>query len=53
VAWAGVSCATRCGESNARAFSLRHAEFLESPVDPLHRFLPMKAIASTIEDLKD
>ncbi|BBZ50048.1 GNAT family N-acetyltransferase [Mycobacterium heidelbergense] len=33
-------------DDTARAFSLHHAEFLESPVDPLHLFLPMKAIAS-------
>lgn len=30
----------------ARAFYCHHAEFLQSPVDPLHLFLPMKAIAS-------
>lgn len=39
-------------DDNARAFYLHHAEFLESPVDPLHLFLPMKAIASAFEDLE-
>lgn len=30
----------------ARDFYLHHAEFVPSPVDPLHLFLPMKAIAA-------
>jgi len=30
----------------ARAFYCHHADFLQSPVDPLHLFLPMTAIAS-------
>lgn len=33
-------------DDEARAFYCHHAEFLQSPVDPLHLFLPMKAIAS-------
>jgi GNAT superfamily N-acetyltransferase len=37
----------------AREFYLHHAEFLQSPVDPLHLFLPMKAIAAAIADLTD
>jgi|tagenome__1003787_1003787.scaffolds.fasta_scaffold18689808_1 hypothetical protein len=37
----------------ARAFYLHHAEFLESPVDPLHLPLPMKTIASEIEHVRD
>jgi len=35
----------------ARQFYQHHAEFLQSPVDPLHLFLPMKAIAAEIERL--
>jgi hypothetical protein len=37
-------------DETARAFYLHHAEFLRSPVDPLHLVLPMKAIASAIQD---
>jgi GNAT superfamily N-acetyltransferase len=37
-------------DETARAFYLHHAEFLQSPVDPLHLVLPMKAIASAIQD---
>jgi hypothetical protein len=37
----------------ARAFCLHHAEFLQSPVDPLHLFLPMKAIAAAFQNLTD
>lgn len=33
----------------ARAFYLHHAEFLQSPVDPLHLFLPMKAVARAFD----
>jgi GNAT superfamily N-acetyltransferase len=33
-------------DDEARAFYCYHAEFLQSPVDPLHLFLPMKAIAA-------
>lgn len=32
----------------ARAFYLHHAEFLASPVDPLHLLLPTKAITAAI-----
>lgn len=32
----------------ARRFYLHHAEFLASPVDPLHLLLPLKAIAAAI-----
>lgn len=32
----------------ARAFYCHHAEFLQSPVDPLHLFLPMTAIAARL-----
>lgn len=38
-------------EDTARAFYRHHAEFLQSPVDPLHLFLPMKAIAAAFESL--
>ncbi len=38
-------------DDDARAFYCRHAEFLQSPVDPLHLFLPMTAIAAGFEDL--
>jgi GNAT superfamily N-acetyltransferase len=37
----------------ARAFYLHHAEFLQSPVDPLHLFLPMKTIAAAFQNLTD
>jgi GNAT superfamily N-acetyltransferase len=40
-------------DDTAREFYLRHAEFLQSPVDPLHLFLPMRTIAAEIESLKD
>ncbi len=33
-------------DDEARDFYCHHAEFLQSPVDPLHLFLPMRAIAS-------
>ena len=33
-------------DDEARDFYCHHAEFLQSPVDPLHLFLPMTAIAS-------
>lgn len=36
-------------DDTARAFYLHHAEFVQSPVDPLHLFLPMKAIAAAFE----
>nr|WP_275589680.1 GNAT family N-acetyltransferase [Mycolicibacterium smegmatis] len=38
-------------DDKAREFYLHHAEFLPSPVDPLHLFLPMKAIAAALSDL--
>ncbi|CAJ1501343.1 GNAT family N-acetyltransferase [[Mycobacterium] burgundiense] len=37
-------------DDSAREFYLHHAEFLPSPVDPLHLFLPMKAIAAVIAE---
>lgn len=37
-------------DDEARAFYCHHAEFLQSPVDPLHLFLPMKAIASRFQN---
>lgn len=37
----------------ARAFYLHHAEFLQSPIEPLHLFLPMKAIAARSDRLRD
>lgn len=38
-------------DDNARSFYLHHAEFIASPVDPLHLLLPMKAIAAAMHDL--
>src|SRR6478672_8147919 len=38
-------------DDGARAFYLHHAEFLQSPVEPLHLFLPMKAIAARFDSL--
>ena len=35
-------------DAAARDFYLHHAEFEQSPVDPLHLFLPLTAIAATI-----
>lgn len=35
-------------DDEARAFYVHHAEFLQSPVDRLHFFLPMKAIADRV-----
>lgn len=32
----------------AREFYLHHAEFVQSPIDPLHLFLPMKAITAAM-----
>lgn len=40
-------------DDHARAFYCRHVEFLQSPVDPLHLFLPMKTIASRFKNLTD
>ena len=40
-------------DDEARAFYCHHAEFLQSPVDPLHLFLPMKAIASRFRNLDE
>lgn len=37
----------------ARDFYLHHAESIQSPVDPFHLFLPMKAIAAAIDDFPD
>jgi GNAT superfamily N-acetyltransferase len=37
-------------DETARAFYLHHAESLQSPADPLHLVLPMKAIAPAIQD---
>jgi GNAT superfamily N-acetyltransferase len=39
-------------DENARAFYQHHAEFHQSPVDPLHLFLPMKAIAAEFDRLR-
>ncbi len=39
-------------DDGARAFYCHHAEFLQSPVDPLHLFLPMTAIASRLRGLR-
>ncbi|MCB0931408.1 MAG: GNAT family N-acetyltransferase [Mycobacterium sp.] len=36
-------------DDEARAFYCHHAEFIQSPVDPLHLFLPLKAIASRLD----
>ena len=36
-------------DESAREFYLHHAEFVQSPVDPLHLFLPLKAIAAAID----
>ena len=36
-------------DDEARAFYSHHADFLQSPVDPLHLFLPMKAIADRVQ----
>lgn len=38
-----------CRDEAARAFYLRHADLLESPVDPLHLVLPMRAARSVID----
>ena len=40
-------------DDEARDFYTHHAEFLQSPVDPLHLFLPMKTIASYFQSLND
>ncbi|SBS77687.1 GCN5-related N-acetyltransferase [uncultured Mycobacterium sp.] len=40
-------------DDTARDFYLHHAEFQPSPVDPLHLFLPMKAIAARYQSLTD
>lgn len=40
-------------DDTAREFYLHHADFLQSPVDPLHLFLPMKAIAAEFDSLTD
>ena len=40
-------------DDEARAFYCHHAEFLQSPLDPLHLFLPMKAIASRLQNVSD
>lgn len=39
-------------DDKARRFYLHHAEFIASPVDPLHLVLPMKAIAAAVHDLR-
>lgn len=38
-------------DDEARDFYCHHADFLPSPVDPLHLFLPMKAIAAALDNL--
>ena len=38
-------------DDDARAFYCHHAEFLPSPVDPLHLLLPTKSIAARFADL--
>lgn len=35
-------------DETAREFYCHHAEFLHSPIDPLHLFLPMKTIAAEL-----
>lgn len=40
-------------DDEARAFYCHHAEFLPSPVDPLHLFLPLKAMAARFRNLTD
>ena len=40
-------------DGQARDFYCHHAEFVQSPVDPLHLFLPLKAIASRLRSLGD
>lgn len=40
-------------DDEARAFYCHHAEFLQSPVDPLHLFLPMTAIASRFRNVAE
>ena len=40
-------------DEKARDFYCHHAEFLQSPVDPLHLFLPMRAIASRFQSLNE
>lgn len=43
----GAACLLiHCRDEAARAFYLRHADLLESPVDPLHLVLPMRAARS-------
>lgn len=37
-------------DDTARAFYLRHAEFVPSPTDPLHLFLNMKHVRQLIEE---
>lgn len=37
-----------CRDEAARSFYLHLADFLPSPVEPLHLMLPMKAIAATL-----
>ena len=36
-------------DEDARAFYCHHAEFLQSPVEPLHLFLPITAIAARLQ----
>lgn len=46
----GAACLLiHCRDETARDFYLRHADLLESPVDPLHLVLPMKAAFSIID----
>ncbi|MFT4233912.1 MAG: N-acetyltransferase [Microbacterium sp.] len=37
-----------CRDDQAKAFCLRHGDFLRSPVDALHLMLPMKALRSLL-----
>lgn len=46
----GAACLLiHCRDEAARDFYLRHADLLDSPVDPLHLVLPMKAARSVID----
>lgn len=43
----GAACLLiHCRDEEARSFYLRHADLLQSPVDPLHLVLPMKLARS-------
>ncbi|KXO98188.1 GNAT family N-acetyltransferase [Tsukamurella pseudospumae] len=38
-----------CRDDAAREFDLRHIDLLESPIDPLHLILPLRAAAAALE----